>query len=280
MAYRTILVHFTGSKRSDALLQAASVVAKKNKSHVIGLYVVPPVEVYMAFEVPIGAEIIDAQKDALRADAKPIEEEFEKTMAAEGISAEWRTVDSWGVTVADVVQSHGRCCDLIIAGQDSFDKDTPGMQKVAEDAMFGSGRPVLFVPAVGTYETIGDYPTVAWDGGREAARAASDALPFLKSAKKVNILSINPEGTELRGANLPGTELATMLSRHGVVCEVNQSITKDLSVDDEILSRAADYGSDMLVMGGFGHSRLREFVLGGATRGVLKQMTVPVLMSH
>jgi len=146
--------------------------------------------------------------------------------------------------------------------------------------MIAGGRPVLFIPTAGRFPTIGSNATIAWNGSRESARAVFDALPFLVAAKQVRILAVNPDDTELHGTVLPGSELATALARHGVKCEVARSVAPDIGIGDELLSRLADRGSDLLVMGGFGHSRFREFIFGGATRSILAHMTAPVLMSH
>ena len=121
---------------------------------------------------------------------------------------------------------------------------------------------------------------LAWDAGREAARAVSDAMPFLERAEQVTVMAVNPSSGEGDHGEEPGADIALHLARHGVKAEVHQTESPDISVGDELLSRIADDGSDMLVMGAYGHTRLRELVLGGVTRSILEQMTVPVLMSH
>jgi nucleotide-binding universal stress UspA family protein len=121
---------------------------------------------------------------------------------------------------------------------------------------------------------------IAWDSGREAARAVNDALPVLEQATAVTVLSVNPRpGIDLHGEE-PGADIALHLSRHGVKVEVQQTQVEEINVGDTVLSRLADLGCDLLVMGAYGHSRLREVVLGGVTRTLFESMTVPVLMSH
>ena len=280
MAYKTIVTYFTSTMRADALIESAIAVAQRFESHVIGLYVLPAVEVYVAAEVPITADIADVQRRHYTEEAEQVQTSFERAFNDAGIASEWRVADATGSTVPETVMAHARCADLTIASQDEGLEEYGSRHKIAEEIMFAGGRPVLFIPTAGSYPKIGDYVTVAWDGSREAARACFDSLPFLKEAKNVRILSVNPDETAMSGANLPGSEMATALSRHDVRCEASHTQTDDISVGDEILSRLSDQGSDLLVLGGFGHSRVRELVFGGVTRHILGQMTVPVLMSH
>jgi nucleotide-binding universal stress UspA family protein len=137
---------------------------------------------------------------------------------------------------------------------------------------------VLVVPRYGTFDTVGERVLVAWNGSREATRAVHDALPILKLATKVTVLSIDPERDT--GDRIPSADIALHLARHGVAAEGTSTVGLDISVGDLLLSRAADLGADLIVMGAYGHSRMRELVLGGATRHILQHMTVPVLMSH
>ncbi len=123
-----------------------------------------------------------------------------------------------------------------------------------------------------------DRVMVCWDGSRNAARAAADALPFLSHAKRVDVVTITGERT--KSDELPGADIAHHLARHGLNINLERIVAVGTDVADTILSRAADTGVDFIVMGGYGHSRFREFVLGGATRGILAAMTVPTLLSH
>lgn len=280
MAYRTIVVYFTSSSRSDALIESAVGVARKFDAHLTGLYVVPSVEVYVAAEVPVTADIMDLQRRHFVEEAAVIQSAFESATDGETFSAEWRLADATGSTVPATVMEHARCADMVIVSQDQGLEEYGARHKVAEEVMFASGRPVLFIPTAGSYPVIGDHVTVAWNDSRESARACFDALPFLQSARDVGILCVNAKDTSMADASLPGSELATALARHDVRCEISQSVADEISVGDEILSRIADRGSDMLVIGGFGHSRVRELVFGGVTRQILAHMTEPVLMTH
>jgi nucleotide-binding universal stress UspA family protein len=280
MGLRTIVLFLTNEARAPAVTESTLALAAKHDAHVIGLYVIPAVEIHVAAEVPVTSDILSAQRAYYTEQADKIGALFEKAATAAGIAHEWRCVDSTGSSVAEAVMAHGRCADLIVCGQADKENDPASLQMAGEEVMMAGGRPVLMVPIAGHFTTIGENVLLAWNGSREAARAAFDALPILKKAKQVRILAVNPDATDLHGTNVPGSEIATALARHDVNCEAAHSVTSDLGVGDEILSRLADRGSDLLVMGGFGHSRFREYVFGGATRSILDHMTAPVLMSH
>ena len=148
------------------------------------------------------------------------------------------------------------------------------------DLVLSSGRPVLVIPYIGVHRDIGRIATVAWDAGREAARAVADSLPLLEAAEQVHVLVVNPvKGSHAHGAE-PGADIALSLARHDVKTEVHAIPAPDIEVGEAILSWLSDSGSDLLVMGAYGHARLRELVLGGVSRLILQSMTVPVLMAH
>jgi nucleotide-binding universal stress UspA family protein len=146
-----------------------------------------------------------------------------------------------------------------------------------ETALFGSGRPVLVVPYVHKGPARLDRGLVCWDGSRNAARAAGDAMPFLQRAKSVDVVIV---GDQIKSREIAGADIAQHLARHGVKVEVKELVAPDMDAANVILSHAADTSADFLVMGGYGHSRLREFIFGGVTRSVLATMTIPTLMSH
>jgi nucleotide-binding universal stress UspA family protein len=136
------------------------------------------------------------------------------------------------------------------------------------------------VPYAGQFERVGERVLVAWNASRESTRAINDALPLLKNAAMVTVLAVNPKhGIEGHG-DVPAADIALHLARHGVKAEAAHTIAKDISEGDALLSYAADLGVDLIVSGGYGHSRAREMVFGGVTRTLLQEMTVPMLLSH
>jgi nucleotide-binding universal stress UspA family protein len=194
-----------------------------------------------------------------------------------GISAESRRLD---VSLAGAAQTFGRIArrfDLSMVRQAEPGK-SPLEELVIEAALFDAGRPVLVVPYIQKAPLALDRVLVCWDGGRSAARAVGDAMPFLRHAKAVEVLVV--QGDAGKSDEIPGADVGEHLARHGLKVDVERIVATEGKVGDTILSHAADAGADFLVMGGYGHSRLREFILGGVTRGILGTMTVPVLMSH
>src|SRR5215471_6305021 len=163
--------------------------------------------------------------------------------------------------------------ELRARARDAADKTRQAFEHV-------SGRPILVVPYVGNFADLGRRVVIGWNASREAARAVNDAMPLLTSAETVTVLTIDPrEGPRAHG-ELPGADISLHLARHGVKAEIERTVSADLPVGEVLLSRVADLGADLLVMGAYGHSRARELLLGGATRSLLRSMTLPVLMSH
>jgi len=277
MGYKTIVVSLNDVDRAEVVLNAATLIATRQEAHLIGLYVIPAVQVYPAIAMQITPEIMDSQRQFYEDRASEVKALFDKVTSAAGISAEWHQMDSQGSIIADAVIAYARNVDLVVAGQ--VDPDGEAMVEVdmIERLLLESGRPVLVIPSAGKFDEIGQEVTVAWNAKREASRAVFDALPLLKQSKKTTILCVNPDEDE---DGIAGTEIATTLARHGVNVEVQRSVVRDISVGDEILARISDSGSDLVVMGGYGKSRMREFLFGGASRDILHHMTVPVLISH
>ena len=191
---------------------------------------------------------------------------------------EWHLLKVPHANLATVVMEHGRAADLIMAGQTDPDWDQSPLLDFPERLALESGRPVLVIPYAGRYPRIGRNVVIAWKAGRESARAVFDALPLLQGAENVHILEIKGRGDE--SSMSPDTSIAASLARHGIKPTIRTSVAPDTSVGDEILSRTSDLDADLLVMGAYGHSRMRELVFGGATRHIARHMTVPTLFSH
>jgi len=276
MAFKNILVHIDDGKACADRIQAAIALAQAHEAHLIGLYIAtdPMLPGNVRAEMP--AQFLTVLEDQLAERTEAAKARFIEVVERAGLSADCRTAHCPGTGIAEVIGLHARYTDLVVLGQP--DENREPENHIAEDVVLSSGRPALVVPYIGAGKTIGERVMIAWDAGREAARAVHDALPVLERAKSVVVLVINPRRGN-HGAE-PGADIALHLARHGIKVQAQNTEVKDLSVADALLSRLADQGIDLLVMGAYGHSRLRELVFGGVTRQLFQQMTVPVLMSH
>jgi nucleotide-binding universal stress UspA family protein len=143
-----------------------------------------------------------------------------------------------------------------------------------------AGRPVLVYPYAGKFDAAPKHVLISWNASREATRAVTDAIPFLRAAQKVTVLAINPKTSAEGHGDIPAADIALYLSRHGVKAEAMADPAVQIDIGNYLLSRAADLSVDMIVMGAYGHARMRELVFGGVTQTIMREMTVPVLLSH
>jgi nucleotide-binding universal stress UspA family protein len=225
----------------------------------------------------IPAEVIETQQRDNEAAAKAALDRFSVATSRAGLSAEPLTLSASFAGAGDQFSRIARRFDLAVVGQ--TDPERIAVEEmIAESALFDSGRPVIMVPYIQKAPLKLDNVMVCWDGSRPAARAIGDAMPLLERAGAVEIVIVaNERGKQ---DEVAGADMGQHLARHGLKVEVKRIAAGTIDVADTILSHAADSGTDFVVMGGYGHSRLREFVLGGVTHSILKSMTVPVLMSH
>jgi nucleotide-binding universal stress UspA family protein len=221
-------------------------------------------------------EMIDAMREDNKQAAVAAIARFEEAARLAALSAESRLTEASLSGAPNVFGSIARSFDLSIVGQ--TEPKATRDDRMIEGALFDSGRPVLVVPYIQRAGLKLDRVMTCWDGSRNAARAISDAMPFLTRAKAIDVVTIGA-GKDKTG-EIQGVDIAQHLARYGLNVELRRINAGDVDVANMILSDAADRDADLIVMGGYGHSRLREFVLGGATRGILSSMTVPTLMSH
>ena len=285
MDYKDILVIFTDPKAAPRLIDAAMAVARSKNATLVGLYLIPPITLfsgglpYSGSVTEIRAlEAIEQQtRSTADADAAATERLLRTRADSAGLAVEWRFAEA---DLGKTAILHARHADLAIVGQRDPRNPAADAPHLVESVVLGCGRPVIVVPYVGHYDVIGRNVLVAWNATREGARAVNDALPLLVEADKVVVMSVNPPDAAAGGPPWPAAEIAHHLARHGVKAEATSTVSHDIDVGNVILSRAADFGSDLLVMGGYGHSRQREQIMGGATRTLLEHMTLPVMFSH
>jgi nucleotide-binding universal stress UspA family protein len=276
MNYKTILVHCDASKSVWHRLVVATDLAQRFGARLVGLYVRPPFETSVFIDGGFAmGDFFRIHDEAVKADETEACAAFAKATKGKELITEWRAVDGY---VDSELAMQARYADLVVAGQ-AGPESTATPSDLPETVALTTGRPVLVVPFIGA-KPPGKIVLLCWNASREAARAAADALPLLEAAQKVIVLIVNPTvSAEGHGAE-PGADVAAWLARHGVKVTVQREVAPDADVGGVILSRAADHDADVIVMGIYGHSRMREMVLGGASRTLLASMTVPVFMSH
>lgn len=280
MSYKTILVSLNDISRSNTVLALAAGMAAKHEAHLIGLYVIPAPRIYPAVSAHVTPIVLNETKIFFEEKADQSRKAFEKATSAAGVEAEWRRINSDSPYIADGVIEHGLQADVLLISQRN-DQGNDGIEpEFCERVVMESGRPVIVVPQSGEFNEIGEHVVVGWNASREATRAVFDAMPMLEGSGETRLIWVDPQKQSEKSGNLPGAEMAATLTRHGVRSIAEAMPTDGIDSGDALLNRASDLGADLIVMGAYGHTRLREFVFGGATRTMLDQMTVPVLMSH
>jgi nucleotide-binding universal stress UspA family protein len=274
---KDVVVNLPVSGSRNAPSEYAISVANAFSAHVAGVAFSYEPVIPASVMGGIPSDLIEAQRRENEAAAKKATTAFAQAAQRAGVSAESRIVSASIAGAADSFAHIARRFDISVVGQAERDRGLPE-ELIIEGALFGSGRPLIIVPYIQKNGLKLDRVTVCWDGSRAATRAIADAVPFLERAKAIDVLIVASEAS--KSGDVPGADMGHHLARHNLKVEVKRITAPDIDVPSAILSFAADNGTDFLVMGGYGHSRLREFILGGATRGILGSMTVPVLMSH
>ena len=281
MAFKDILVHIDDSPICAHRTQAALALAKRQGASVTGVAIEleSTISRYVGMEFPSSLDL--AQQDIVRKAADNAIAKFEKAAGEAGVKSNTQRIVGGATRAPALLSFHARHADITFMGQPTWDE--PGamfQESLLDGVMFASGRPVYVVPYIGRFDMQMRKAVVAWDGGKKAVRALNDAIPLLEGrGGEVIVLVINPG--ERRGAHgpKPGADIVAHLQRHGLNAKVERQDIKEISPDTAILNFLADCGADLLIMGAYGHSRLRERAFGGVTNTILHQMTTPVLMS-
>lgn len=279
MSYKTILVHVDESTRAGERIKIAAAIAMTQNAHLIGTAMTGASRyLVQAMMLADTDPNLRTHLDFLRKRAERGLDDFDNCVRRLGLpSFEKRLVDD---EAGAGVCLQARYADLVVIGQNDPGELSPVvMPDFPQYVVLHSGRPVLLVPYAGQFDDIGKRVLVAWDASMSATRAVAGAIPLLKRAQVVEVVVFNPQLQPQAHGAQPGADLAVFLARHGIKIDVSLRQT-DREIGDALLSLAADKDADLIIMGGYGHARFREILLGGATRTVLETMTVPVLMSH
>jgi len=273
---KDIIVNLSVTNGSAVTNYAVSLAAAL-QAHLTGIAFVYDPIVPISGTGYIPADVIETQRADNETAAEAAIKTFNTASDRAGISAEALIPSASLTGAADQFARMARRFDLAIVGQAQPEMSTME-QIIGETTLFESGRPMIMVPYIQKAQFKANNVMVCWDGSRTAARAVADAIPIIGNSGRVEVVIVtNERGKE---DEIEGADIGHHLARHGFKVDVHRISGGNIDVGDALLSHAADSGADLMVMGGYGHSRLREFVLGGATRSIFESMTVPVLMSH
>lgn len=273
MSIKDILLHVDASRAYSARLRVTLHLAHLFEARVVGIMTLPEPDSLAFAENGAVAAAAMASLAELEAEAEATGDKFVAMLGKENLDGEWRIAKG---PAAPAITRHAHAADLVVLGQ--HDPEHPSDLIAPEDVVLACGRPVLIVPNAGRFEQVGETVVIAWNGSREATWAVHEALPLMAMSKLVTAVSVRPSSAGARDGGQ--RELARHLVRHGLKVTDEAISAPAEDVAETVLTRAADLGADLIVMGAFGRSRLREMVLGGATQDMLEQMTLPVLMAH
>lgn len=285
MAYRTIVAYLPDADSASRTLKAAAVIARKSNAHLIGLYVKTGIRIYFAgssyYDVGMLETMMEDYNARHKEQSTKVRDMVNALAKEETFPCELHISETVKTDATEAVLEHARPADLIVCPNGAGDKKVdPEDADVPVRLMLEAGRPVLVVPAGWNGETLGEDITLAYNGSREATRAAFDALPLLKEADEVHALWVDPEPGRDEDLTRAADKIAVSLARHGVKVAAETEASGDNTVSRAIIARARDNGSDMIVMGAYGHMRLREMIFGGTSREILDLLPLPALMSH
>ena len=274
---KDIVVYLSADKGGSPATDYAISVAAALEAHIAGIaFVYDPFDLVSHLGY-IATDVVEAQWRDYKAEAKATLDRFSQAASRAGVSAEPVMIRSSFAGVGDRFGMIARRFDLAVVAQAKPESiGVEGM--IIEGALFDSGRPVIIVPSIHREPFKLDRIMICWDGSRPAVRAIADAMPLLERAGRIEVVIVaNDRGKQ---DEVEGADIGRHLARHGLNIEIERIAGSKMDIADVLLSHAADSSADLIVMGGYGHSRMREFVLGGVTYGMLRTMTMPVLMSH
>ena len=276
MAYKTILLCLNEIDRVPQLIAVARQLGVKFNAHISGLYVIPAVQVIPTDGYGVAPAVFDNVQKYFKDKLPNVREAFEHGMKEDKLAYDLRVVESSQSVIASDVIENCRNVDLVVASAIDREMGDNVETDFVERIVLSAGRPVMILPFKGKAEIKFDDVMLGWNDSRESARATFDALPFMQRAKRTKIVTVDaaPRG------GIEGANIAETLDRDGVKCEVLNVASAGMSTGETLLRAANDHGAGLLVLGAYGHTRLTEWVFGGATRYVLRNLDRPVLMSH
>lgn len=279
MDFKNLLVHLDHSNGCRNRLQTTFGLAQKYAAHITGLFVVADYIVPSYIEAQVSVDVMVEVTEKAIAHAQARLEEYQKLAEEAGVSMDAYVLEG---QLIPILREHSKYADLLVLGQDDPDDIDNASYGLADALLFEGGCACLVVPHSGKLAPPGDRVLLTWNASRESARALRDSMPFLSGADTVVMLSSEPDDdfSGLARGHPHADELRRFLESHGIAAISSGISDPDISVTDAIIGQAADMNADLIVMGGYGHARLREIILGGVTRDLLRQTTVPLLLAH
>ncbi len=282
MPYHTIAVHLDDVDKAPDLLTFASKLADEHNSHLIGLFIMHPLEIYVAriSEASFSNNLSDIiNKDQLEKMSK-LKTLFDKQTNNQNFESEWRFIENKNDSVFDVLMKQATTTDLLVLGNDGQTKKKSENDILIEKALLDSPVPTLVVPDGFQGQTVGHNVIIGWDATAVSRRAITAAMPFLKSADNTWLHRVTDEKNEDHFQHSVEIDLASMLARHEINVELSNSKNSSHIAGNSLLEEARLRGADMLVTGAFGHPRIRNVILGSTTRYLLDHSALPLLMTH
>ncbi len=280
MSFRTMLVFVDDSEASEVRLETALAMAAKHEAHLAVCAIVEQPEYYYGIGTEVAADVYLEDVERVRNEARQLAERARERLLRAGHTGEVRWVTGASVVIGELAARHARYADLSFVGQPFEGPQETLLTRVLEGVLFDAGRPLVMVPKGWSGDTFGESLMIGWNASREAARAVADAMPFIEAAGQVHVAIVDPKVGEDAHGEEPGADLAASLAHHGVEVTVDRLPSEGQSRARRLLIHAGDVAADLVVIGGYGHWRLREMIFGGVTREMVRASEVPLLMSH
>ena len=279
MDFKNLLLHLDHSSGCSNRLDIAFALARKYDALITGLFVVPDYVVPSYVEAQISVDLITDVTEKALARATDTLADYRKMAEDAGVRMDAHVLEG---QVIPILREHSKYSDLLLLGQDNPDDPDNASYGLADALLFEGACPCILVPHSGKLAPPGKRVLLTWNASRESARALREALPILAAAEDVVVLSSEPDDsdTEIARGHPHADELARFLESHGIESISSGIADLDIGTSDAILGQAAEMDADLIVMGAYGHTRLREIILGGVTRDLLKQTTVPLFLAH
>lgn len=280
---KDVLVHLDGTPQDEERLQHAEAIASLSQAHVTGLFTNPLPDMPMVAPMDAGAgvaEVLVTLEDEARRSGDTVQQRLTERFAGLGVPSEVRRMDEVPGGLPDRAAAEARWADLFVASRPYDDKGAGQWVNLFEAVLFEGGRGILVVPPNRRPADAIRRVLVCWRNTREAARAVAEASPIIAKAVRTVVLVVDPEPARDGGRDAPAADIAKHLDRLGTSVEVSVVESQGREVSEVILEQARRMSADLIVMGGYGHSRAREWMLGGSTRDMLSSSDVPILMAH